>query len=380
MSDSERRIITKLHREVITVMKKIRSSTPDSPVRIDQAKGSSISEGYFQGRSISRVIIYLRSSGCFWAVRSTNSRTSLKAGCLHCEHSLVGTTRGAPIPAGAFVTQFVSEYRKYDFANFPVLCVFNEGNFFNESELPAMARREILRIISANRYIEGIALESLPEFITAEKLQETRDILGHKIFEIGIGLESSNPLVRTLCVNKPSSLSSFEAAISCAKRYCRSVAYVLIKPSFVSEAEALEDSTETVRFAFNAGADVVSLEPLSVGKYTMAGALSRAGLYRPAWLWTVIEVARIAHTLGEVRIGGDNFAPRYNQSAYNCDLCTAKVRAAIRRFNSSQDIQSLQCIGCTCKADWSRELCHKFPPLIERIPVALERIAPFVRG
>ena len=256
----------------------------------------------------------------------------------------------------------------------PVLCLYNEGNFFNEVELPAEARTGMLRMIGADRRIKRLVLESLPEHISEKVLQETKELLGHVELELGIGLESADPKVRMLCINKSYSLAGFESVAARVRKHCRLLAYVLVKPSFLTEKEALDDSIRAARFAFDAGADVVSIEPISLGKYTMASILNQLGMYRTAWLWTVLEVAKAAQALGEVRIGGYQFAPSYEQHARNCDLCTPRVWASICEFNKTYRPEWLNVETCACTDEWRRELAKEYPPLEDRIADALDAI------
>src|SRR5580692_2917503 len=290
--------IETLRRDVLTAMMSIRSATkPLIPGKPESAKTSEEWEGNLGGQPTKRVIIYLRSSGCTWAIgrRRDNGVLVYRPGCLDCEHSVADTTYGTPISAKHYIGQFMREYQKYDFDNSPILCLYNEGNFFNELELPAEARREILRTIGADKRIKRLILESLPEYITDDILVETKTLLGGIELELGIGLESANPKIRSLCVNKSYSLAIFEKVSPRVRKHCRLLSYVLVKPSFLTEKEALDDSIETVKFAFRVGVDAVSIEPISLGTYTMASYLNRVGLYRPAWLWTVLEVAKAAH-------------------------------------------------------------------------------------
>lgn len=363
-----------LRAEIASVMKKIRSYTPRINYSSELAKASEVWEGYFDGHSIERVIIYLRSSGCFWAINTIKGKTEFKAGCLDCEHSVAGTTFGQPISPAAYVKQFVSEYSKYDFSMYPMLCLYNEGNFFNEKELPREARIDILKLIASEPNIKAVVLECLPEFITEKVLDETKNILGNKYVEIGIGLESADQLIRSVCVNKSFTLEKFESTAALVNRYFNLLAYILVKPSFLTEAEALQDAIDATRYAFNHGVQVVSLEPLNIGEHAMSGALSRLGLYRVPWLWTVVEVAKEAFKLGEIRVGGYQFAPRYENHAQNCEVCTMTVKDAIRKFNATNDIQYLSKLDCVCKSSWEAELSKKYPPLLERVETTLKQL------
>ena len=368
-------LVQSLKEKIIFTMQKIRSLTPHEVVNPALAKGSEVWNGIYNGREVNRIIIYLRSSGCSWAISSTKGEKSVfRAGCLDCEHSVAGTTFGKPITSQHYVEQFITEYEKYDFSEAPILCLYNEGNFFNESELPHDARVEILRIISQNKTIKSLIVESLPEYISEYKLCEMKEILGDKEVEIGIGLESSNELIRDLCINKSYSLKMIRQIIPLVKKYFKVLAYVLVKPSFLSEKEALIDGIETINYAFKNGIDIVSIEPVNPSRYNMSGFLARLGLYQQVWLWTVLEILKETDGLGVIRVGGFQFEPKYEMHSQNCEKCTDRIRYEIDRFNGSGDLSRLLSIECICKQDWEAEISKAYPPILERIQNYIDKV------
>lgn len=369
-----------LRNRIRTTMRVIRSATPQISLPLTKAKGSEVWPGCRHGRPANRVIIYLRSSGCFWAIRRAQSgEVVFKAGCLDCEHSVAETTFGRPISANDYVEQFMGEYNKYgDFSEFPTICIYNEGNFFNPQELPEPARDAILRVIGDNPNIESVIIESLPETIKARHLEVTKSFLGDKEVEIAIGLESVNPEIRTLCVNKSYDLPTFVKTVNLIRKYFDVLAYVLLKPSFLEEREAIEDAVATTQYAFNHGVKVVSLEPVGSSKHNMAGVLETNGLRRVPWLWSVVEVLRRVRHLGEVRVGGLQFAPRYRHVAYNCQRCSEAFYQAIERYNCTLDFSIFEELDCSCKSEWAAELDKPLAGLPDRISRALEALHPIL--
>ena len=117
-----------------------------------------------------------------------------------CGH-YTGTSMGRRIPAYHFIAQFRTEFLKYDFEQYPMICVYNAGSFLNEDEMSAIARREIFRIIAEDQHIRAVIIESRPEFITQETIGEVEEILAGKRVEIGVGLELENDLFREICIN-----------------------------------------------------------------------------------------------------------------------------------------------------------------------------------
>ncbi len=295
-------------------------------------------------------------------------------GCLDCEHSLAGSTFGRRVESHQYVQQFERAIAGVEFATHPVLCVYNEGNFFNTDELPATARRQILRRIDRIPDVKAVIVESLPRYLTKGVLAEMRKILGPRVIEIGIGLESADAVIRTLCVNKSYTLNDFVAAVARVRPYAQALAYVLLKPAFLTEKEALEDAVSTCRYAFDNGIDIVSLEPVNISDYNMSGRLNRIGSYRSCWLWTIVEVVRRASEMGTVRLGGEQFAPKYEHHPWNCPRCTSAFYKAFQRYNATMDVGVLTALRCECRSQWEATLAMKHGSLVERIGSALDEL------
>jgi len=179
-------------------------------------------------------------------------------------------------------------------------------------------------------------------------------------------------------VNKGETLSSIEKAVDLVKKFgFRALAYVLLKPPFLTEREAIEEAIATVKYAFEVGFDAVSIEPVSVHDYSLVDVLYLKGLFTPPWLWSVLAVAQVAVNLGEVRIGGREYYPRPEIVAHNRHKgsdCTQLCWKAISAYNVTHDPSFLYLINCDCKRQWLEELDQMAPPLKERLQV-LEQIS-----
>lgn len=292
-----------------------------------------------------------------------------------CGH-LAGALGGKEIPAETYIDQFLREFKAFDYSHFPMLCVYNSGSFLNECEVNPKARREILKIIATEKNIKVVILETRPEFITRELVNEIEKILSDKVVEIGVGLETKNDEIREYCVNKGFNTEQYlEKTKLIVDSKLHLLAYVLIKPPFLTEKEAIQDAIETARFAFQHGADVVSFEPVSIQDFTLVHYLHEGGVFDPPWLWSAIEVARATASFGFVRIGGFEFMPIPKIFTHSCPNCNAKVVSAIDRFNSTSDLSSFDGLDCECKTRWRQELEQTQPlPLHERINQILDQL------
>jgi radical SAM enzyme (TIGR01210 family) len=354
------------------ILKKVkREASKGYAIDFTQIGHSSIKEGWLDGKPIQRVVFYLRSYGCKWAL-------SRDGGCLMCGH-YTSTSIGRRISAQHFIAQFRAEFSKYDFEQYPMICVYNAGSFLNEEEMPVIARREIFRIIAENRHIQAVIIESRPEFITKEVTEEIEEELAGKRVEIGVGLELENDLFREICINKG---FTFEEYASCAKIIAESklhlLTYVVVKPLFLTITESIEQAIKTARRASELGSTVISLEPISLQRDTVVEYLFNKGIYSLPWGWEIIEIMKEIHSLrlpSEIRIGGFEFFPIPKVFIQNCALCNRELYEAITQYNATKDLQPLLSLQCNCKKIWEAEIAKELSldkDLIRRVYKMLE--------
>jgi radical SAM enzyme (TIGR01210 family) len=350
--------------EVSNVMEIIRSQTPHSRCNVAKASSSEIREENFFGKNIQRVVIYLRSSGCEWA---------LKSGCTMCGHLKEQTQED--ISAEQYIEQFITEYSKYDFAQYPILDLYNNGSFFNDKELQPEARREILGIIAEDDDIEMLVLESRPEYIDESKLKETKRILKHKRVEIAIGLETINDEIRELCINKGFTLKEFEVAAGLITSILNLRVYILVKPPFITEAEAIYDAIASIKHCFDIGASVVSLETVTVQDYTLIDLLYHNGLYRTTWLWSLAEIIKATASYGKLVTGLFRFFPMPTFVPHNCERCNDLFFEALKEYNRTLNSSVFNGLTCECRKEWMADLEKVAPPIAQRVAV-LDQLVP----
>lgn len=309
-------------------------------------------EGSIEGKAIKRAIVILRGCGCEWA-REENG------GCTMCGH-LSGSSRGTKISEEKLKKQFNDSMAKFDFSKYPMLCLYNGGSFLNEKEISKELRQYIFKKISEIADIKTLIIESRASHVTDEVLDEIESFLPNTVVEIGIGLESSNDIVRNVILNKGTDLEEYEK-VSCKfkNRKTKFLTYVLIKAPFLTEKEAIDDAIKTIEFAHKIGVDVISLEPVSVQDQTFVDHLSRLGYYRSPWIWSVFEIVKRTHHLGILfRIGGFEFFPIPKQYTSNCEECNEEMILKIQEFNKLNDINILKDLECKggCDKKWRKEL------------------------
>lgn len=243
----------------------------------------------------------------------------------------------------------------------------------NDNEINKEARREILKKISEEENIKMVVLETRPEFVSEEIINEIKEIIPNKTIEIAIGLELKDDYLRTICLNKGFSSNVFEKAAKIITKKCNLRSYVMLKPLFLTEAEAIENAIETINYAFDLGASTVSLEACTIQKYTLADYLSNIGEYKTSWLWSIIEVIKRTAHRGKVIIGLFQFYPSPNKVPYNCDECSEKVLEAIKEYNRTLDVSVFDNLDCNCKEEWKKEVNKDYDSIDNRIQSTIDK-------
>ena len=357
---------------IATFMQHLHSSIPANDfLDFSRPAHIEIRNDFFRGKNTRRAVVFLLSNGCEWALKSAY-------GCTMCGHIAKQARKDQPISTADFVTQFETAFSSIDFDGIPVLNIFNNGSFFNDDELPYEARKTILNLIKKNKGIKRLLVESRPEFITQSVLQETKSLIPGTELEIAIGLETTDDIRRSISLNKGFSLRQFtDAANIIRKNNLILRSYILLKPPFFSEKEAILDSIRSIETAFSLGVKTVSLEAMTVQKYTLVEWLYNNNLYQMPWLWSIVEVIKRTAHLGRVIIGLFKFYPSPDSVPNNCHLCNNKVMDAIIEYNKTLRPDVFNQLHCKCKEDW-KEVLEKssdyYKNLRDSISVAKRKI------
>ncbi|HOV14690.1 MAG TPA: radical SAM protein [Spirochaetota bacterium] len=314
---------------------------------------SSINKGYYENKPIQRVIFYLRSKGCEWSM-------SKNGGCYMCGHYF-GTTKGKELPKNAFFNQFYEEYKKYDFKNIPMVCIYNAGSILNNNEIPNEELFKILEIIKDNHYIKSVIIESRPEFINDNILSVLKYILKGKTIEIGIGLETADDSIRDLCINKGFSFKDYKnASEKLRSNNIHVLTYLTIKPLFLTIKESIRDVINNLILLENY-TDVVSLEPISIQNGTLVQYMYKNGYYILPKGWMIKEIFQELNFKKidfpyELRLGGFEFFPIPDIFIGNCEICNENLYKAIDCYNTTKNVDSILNLNCKCFNDYKEFL------------------------
>lgn len=239
--------------------------------------------------------------------------------------------------------------------NVRYLKLFTSGSFFDPEEVSSRLMDTVVKEVN-RRDIKLFGVESRPEFLKNENLSVLQEELNGKI-EVGIGLETSNDNIRRECINKGFTFADYQKAVEMCNHIGVLVkTYLLFKPPFILEREAIDDTVKSIKDASESGTDKISINPMNVQRGTFVETMWKRGEYRTPWLWSLVEVLKSASSLGiDVPVLSHPTGAGTRRGAHNCGVCDKEVTDAIRRFSLEQDPQILEGLSCDCKEHWNAD-------------------------
>jgi hypothetical protein len=207
-----------------------------------------------------------------------------------------------------------------------------------------------------------VVVETRPEHVTAAALDGATALCPG--LEVAMGLESSSERVLELSVRKGFTFEDFAKKARMAKEHkARVRAYILLKPPFLTESEALEDAVRSIVDAAPL-CDTVSLNPVNIQRGTVVEQLWKRRIYRPPWLWTALSTLLeakkgMAQRGASARLVCAPSGAGQERGAHDCGLCDAAVTAALEEFSLSQDpavLEKTMQQGCECIPAWREAL------------------------
>ena len=297
----------------------------------------------FNGKIIDAFVIILRTRGCSWMHQS---------GCSMCGYFTDSAWQS--VPNNDLLSQFNHALQHYKDQS--VVKIFNSGSFLDDTEVSSTVQNQIIETLSQHP-VNKISVESRPMYVTKEKLTCLHKHLGSSVLEIGIGLETSSDLIRKQAINKGFNLNSYKKAaqiIHDLEMFLKT--YVLVKPPFLTEKEAIADCIQTIHDIADI-TDLISLNPTNVQRFTLVEYLWKRQQYRPPWLWSVIEI--LTHglkTYPSIRFQCDIAGGGKPRGAHNCPHCDQDILKQIRNVSLTQSLDDFSDVECSCKDLWYDQL------------------------
>lgn len=281
---------------------------------------------------VDALVIILIGRGCSWYHKS---------GCSMCGYSI---NCNKSVNLVELFEQFNRAFKKFN--NHKIIKIYTSGSFLDEKEI---SRELQIKLLKKAKSAKKVIVETRPEYITKEKLEILKN--AHNGIEIAIGLESSNDNILKNSINKGFTFKDYiRAANIINKAKIPLKTYLLIKPPFLTENEAILDAVNSLKDA-NKFSDTVSFNPVNIQKNTLVERLFMRGEYRTPWLWSVVEVLKRAKKISNARLMSQPVIGR-RRGAHNCGKCDSDILDVIHNFSLTQDSSVFENLGCECREEW----------------------------
>lgn len=324
----------------------------DSPRKLDHPASAWREKEFLDGKLVDVGVLILQTCGC---------SHFHKGGCSMCGYN---SGPKVEVPSSSILRQFENGLKVLGEIRF--LKVYTSGSFLDEDEVDPDVVDAILK--TCNDRGLRLLFETRPEYVSPARIGRIQ--LLHEDLEVALGLESANDTVLRCSVNKGFSVKDYDRAAEVLREKEIDIrTYVLLKPPYLTEAEAMRDSVATMAYAAPVS-KTLSLNPVNVQKGTLVERLWRSWSYRPPWLWSVMEVLRSTEDLG-VKVVCDPTGGGRERGAHNCGSCDEVILDSIRGFSQSQDHSKLGAPDCSCRAVW--ESVVELEPFVSGGTVDLQR-------
>jgi hypothetical protein len=262
--------------------------------------------------------------------------------CLMCD--LWKNTLEGPTPPGVLPQQI-----DYALARLPVadsIKLYNSSNFFDPRAVPVADYPAIFERV---RDYRRVIVENHPLLVGDACVRFAEGLVGR--LEVAMGLETIHPIALP-AMNKQLTPEDFQRAAGFLRSHgIRVRAFVLLNPPYITDPqEGIRWAVETVRFAFESGADCCSIIATRGGNGVME-ALRAAGDYVPPTLDALEEVFAASLGLAET-FGGLVFVDTWDIGFLSaCPHCFDARKARLEKMNLDQTIHQPIACGCHDKHD-----------------------------
>lgn len=287
-------------------------------------------EEMLDGEVVNSFAIIFRTRGCSWSYRS---------GCTMCGYH---TATNPGITEDNLRSQLNEALERYKGEE--IVKIYTSGSFADEGEISS----ELASLILSSFDSRLTVVETRPEYVTDQKMKSMCSEVNE--LEVAIGLESSSDFVLKHCVNKGFTYQDYlTAREKIFLAGARSRTYLLLKPPFLTEIEAMDDLLNSME-AVSHPKNTISVNPVNVQKFSPLELLWKRKLYRPPWLWSLLDVLERTDQRPVIsRAGLGSF-----RGAHNCGDCDKDVLKIITLYGTTGEIPD-EIPRCSCKSEWETE-------------------------
>lgn len=257
--------------------------------------------------------------------------------CVMCD--LWRNTLSKSVPAGAIPQQI--DYALQRLPTARQIKLYNSGSFFDPRAIPLEDYPAIAARVSG---FERVVVECHPALVNETSIRFRDELAGQ--LEVAMGLETVHPEILPR-LNKRMTTDQFAAAAHFLREHEIDLrVFILVKPPFMREEDAVEWAARSLDFAFACGATAATLIPTRGGNGAMEK-LAASGEFSPPDLKTLEAAAERGIFMHKGRVFADLWDA---QATPCCAFCRDLRIARLRAMNLEQRIPAaIRCEPCAVR-------------------------------
>jgi radical SAM enzyme (TIGR01210 family) len=240
------------------------------------------------------------------------------------------------VPAGSIPAQI--EFAQQRLAPAREIKLYNSGSFFDVRAIPNEDHGAIAALVGG---FDRIIVECHPALV-GDDCRRFKERLNGRL-EVAMGLETAHPDVLAR-LNKRMTIEQFSAASAFLRREGIDLrVFILVKPPFMADGEALEWANRSLDFAFDCGATAAILIPTRGGNGALEE-LAASGEFSPPRLHALESAMAYGLSMGRGRV----FVDLWDMPvAGACTQCLTMRVARLRAMNLQQLVlPPVSCESC----------------------------------
>ena len=217
--------------------------------------------------------------------------------------------------------------------------LYNSGNFFDKKAIPPEDYPAIAELV---RGFETVIVENHPN-LTGDLCGRFQDLIAPAQLEIAMGLETCHPEILAR-LNKRMTLEDFDRAADFLKQSgIRLRVFLLLKPPYLDEVEAVEWTLRSLGYAFDRGAGCCSIIATRAGNGIM-DRLQAQELFSPPTGKSLEEVLEQGLRKERGRVFVDLWEV---EPFFDCTHCRTQRIERLRQMNLRQEVlPPVPCAEC----------------------------------
>lgn len=302
--------------------------------------------GNYKTHETENELIVLLPVGCYWAKKT--------GGCAYCGYQALVDEMVSTTEPMRYVEILRHELNKQT-ETIDRLSFFVGGSFF---EIPREERLELFRELKKYPSIHEVYIETRPQLITPDNIDELKKCLEGKKLSVAIDLETYSDEIRNNIHKKGITNEDFikgmkilnEAGVS-------SLIYVFVKPPVenITDKEAIDEALQTIKFCFENHAEAIELECGYIVENSDMHELYNQGKYDVLSLWSIRDLILEALSIsneGIIRLAHFTDTPKPIAIPSNCEKCSDKFYKMLDRYRETLDSKYLEeVIECDCRKE-----------------------------